>query len=66
MRVKCLQVLLFNANSNGYKYIYVIPIIQFKHTIKEFQVFLFNTNNSAQHYLFVCTQLNVPSIAMYH
>ena len=31
---------------NGSKYCYVIPIIQFRHTLKGFQVFLCNTNNS--------------------
>ena len=39
-------------------YCYVIPIIQYGHTSKEFQVLLFNTNNCIQHYSFVCTQLN--------
>ena len=29
-----------------FKYYYVIPIIQFKHTVKEIQVLLFKTNNS--------------------
>ena len=39
-------------------YCYVIPIIQFKVTVKEFQVLLFNINNSIRRYLFVCSQLN--------
>ena len=30
----------------GYKYCYVIPIIQFRDTVKEFPVLLFSTNNS--------------------
>ena len=30
----------------GFKYFYVIPIIQFLYTVKWFQVFLCNTNNS--------------------
>ena len=62
--------MLFNTNysiqqnsfictqSNGSKYCYLVPIIQFRHSIKEFQVLLFNTYNSIKHYLFVCTQLN--------
>ena len=37
--------------SNGSKYCYVILIIQFKDTVKEFQVFLSNINNSIEHYL---------------
>ena len=41
---------------NCSKYCYVIPIIQFRCTAKEFQVLLFNTNNSIQHYLFICSQ----------
>ena len=43
---------------NGFKYCYVILIIQFRHKVKEFQVLLSNTDNSIQHYLLVCTQLN--------
>ena len=47
---KWLQLLLFNPNhsiehssficteSNGSKYFYIIPIFQFRHTVKEFQV----------------------------
>ena len=46
------------TQSNGYKYSYVIPIIQFQHTVKEFQALLFNTNNSMQYDSFICTQLN--------
>ena len=42
---------------NHSMYSYVIWIIQFKHTVKEFQVLLFNTNNSISHYTFVCTHL---------
>ena len=37
---------------------YVIPIIQFRHTVNEFQVLVFNTNNSIQHFSFVNIQLN--------
>ena len=37
---------------------FVIPVIQFMHSVKEFQVLLFNTNNSIQHYTFIFTQLN--------
>ena len=37
------------TQSKGLKYCYVIAIIQFGHTVKEFQVLLFNTNNSIQH-----------------
>ena len=60
--IKCLQVLLFNTDnssqhyslictqSNGSKNCYIIPIIQFLHTVKRFQVF--HTNS------FICTQLN--------
>ena len=67
---KCLQVLLLNTNcsiqhysfickrSNGSRYHYVVPIIQFGSTINEFQVLLFKTNNSIQHFSFVCIQLN--------
>ena len=43
---------------NGSNYCYIIPIIQFRPTVKEFQVLLFNTNNSIQRYSFVCSQLN--------
>ena len=46
------------AHSNGSKYCYVIPIIQFRHTVKEFQVLLFNTNYFIQYYLFIYIQLN--------
>ena len=42
---------------NGSKYCYIIPIIQFWHTLKEFQILLFNTNNSIQHYSLICTQV---------
>ena len=34
------------TQSSGSKYCYVIPLIQFRHTVKEFQVLLFPTNNS--------------------
>ena len=43
---------------NGFKYCYVITIIQFSHTVKEFQVLLFNTNFPIDHSSFICTQLN--------
>ena len=68
--MKWFQVLQSNTNSfiqlysfvcielNGSKYWYVIPIIQFSHTVKEFQVLLFNTNNSIQQYSFANTELN--------
>ena len=39
----------------SFEYSYVIPIIQFTHTVKEFQVLLFSMDNSIQHYSFVCT-----------
>ena len=60
--VKWFQVLLFNiditiqhysficAQSNGFKYCYVILIILLWHTVKWFQVFYTNS--------FICTQLN--------
>ena len=57
--------LIFCTQLNGANYYYVILIIQFRPTVKEFQVLLFNTNNYLQHYSFICTQI-VPSIAMYH
>ena len=41
------------------KYFYVLPIFQFRHTVKEFQLLLFDANNSIQNYWFVCVQLNV-------
>ena len=50
---------------NGFKYSYVISIIQFRHTGEEFQVLLLNINNSIQHYLFVCAQLNASSLFLY-
>ena len=65
-----LQVLLFNSNYsistrfirfhtiNGSKYYYVIPLIQFWHTVKEFQVLLFNPSYSIQHYSLVSAHLN--------
>ena len=68
--MKWLQVLLFNTNYsistlfihlrkvNGSKYYYVLPIIQYRHTVKEFKLLLFNTNYSIQHYSFVFTQRN--------
>ena len=37
---------------------YVLPTIQFSHTVKEFQVLLSITNNSFKHQLFVYSQLN--------
>ena len=40
---------------NGSKYFYVIPIILFRHTIKDFPAFLFNTNHSIENFSFVCT-----------
>ena len=46
------------AHIKSSKYCNVIPIIQFRHTVKEFQILLFNTNKSIQHYSFICTQLN--------
>ena len=67
--VNWFQLLLFNTNysiqrnsfictqSNGSKYCYAIPIIQFRHTVQIHQVLLFQTNNSIQHYTFVCTQI---------
>ena len=42
---------------NVSKYCYVIPVIQFLHTVKWLKVLLCNTNNSIQHQSFVCTQL---------
>ena len=60
--MKWLQELLFNISnsnlhysfictqSNGSEYCYVIPIIQFLHTVKQFQVF--------SNYNFIFTQLN--------
>ena len=44
--------------SNGSKQSYIIPIIQFSDTVKEFQVFPFNTNNSIRLHLFICTEFN--------
>ena len=46
------------TQSNGTKYCYATPIIQFKHTVKEFLVLQLNTNDSIQHYSFDCRQLN--------
>ena len=46
------------TQSNDSNYCYVIPIFQFRYTVKEFHVLFFNTNNSIQNYSFVCTQLN--------
>ena len=46
------------TQSNGSKYCYVIPIVQFQHTVKGFQVLQFDVNNSVQHPSFICTQLN--------
>ena len=40
------------------KYCYIIPIIQFRYTVKEFQVLQFSTTESIQYYSFVWTQLN--------
>ena len=40
--------------SNGSKYNYVIPTIQFGYRVKKFQVLLFNSNNYLQHYSFIC------------
>ena len=62
----CVRVLFFThsielysfTQSNGSNYFYILPIFQFRHTVKEFQVLLFNTNNSIQHDSFVCTHLN--------
>ena len=68
--MKWLQVLLFNTNyslqhnsficiqSNCFKYCYVLLIIQFRQTVKEFQILLFNTNNFIQYYAFICTLLD--------
>ena len=65
--VKWLRVLLFNTNSvqnfictqsNGSKYCYVIPIIQFRHPGKEFYVLLFSTNNSIHILLTICITNN--------
>ena len=41
------------VRSNGYKYCYVIQIIQFRHIVKDFQVFQFNTNSFLQNHSFV-------------
>ena len=74
--VKWLQELLFNTNysienysyiwtqSNGSKYFYVIPIIQFTHTVKEFQVLLCITNNSIKHQSFFYTQLHDQTVLL--
>ena len=63
--VKWLQVFLFYTNwsfehfsliyslSNGPKHCYVIPIIQFRHTLHEFKVLLFSPNYSMLHFSFV-------------
>ena len=68
--MKWLQVWLFITNnftehysffwiqSNCPEHCYKIPIIQFRHSVKEYQVLLFNTCNSIPHYSFVCTLLN--------
>ena len=59
--VKWLEILLFNANifysiifihlqSNSSKYCYVMPIIQYLHTVNLFQLFHWSR--------FICTQLN--------
>ena len=49
------------TRSNRSKYCYVIPIIQFRHTFKEFQVFLCITNNSVQQ-SFIYSQLNDQTV----
>ena len=60
------------TESNDSKYYYVLPIIQFRHTVKEFQVLLFNIYNSIQYYSIVYTQLNgskycyVSQVIWYH
>ena len=68
--VKLLHVVIFQSiysiehysficpQSNRSKYYYVIPIFQFRLTVKEFQELLFNTNNSSQYFSFICTQIN--------
>ena len=68
--MKRLQVLLFNTyysiQHNSFAHIemvpsivvYVLPIIQFSHSVKEFQILRFNTDSSIQHYSFFCTRLN--------
>ena len=35
-----------------------IPIVQFRHIVKEFQVLQFNTNNFIQCFSFICIQSN--------
>ena len=63
-----LQVLLINANysictqSNGFKCCYVITMIQFGQTVKEFQVLILITNNSIPHFSFICTQLRDQTV----
>ena len=75
-RVEWLQVLLFKTNSiqhnslickqlNSSKNYYVIPIIQFRHSVKEFQVLLFNTTNSIISHLFTYS-LNVKQFYLTH
>ena len=49
-----IQWLTFNSSM----YCYVMPTIQFRHTVKEFQVLLLNNNYSIQHYSIFCTRLN--------
>ena len=39
-----------------------MPVIQFRHTVKEFQVELLNTYSSVEHYLFVCIQLDGQTV----
>ena len=58
---RCSQYILqpqLTGQVNGSKYCYVLPIIQFRYTIKELQILLFNINYSIHHYSFVYTQLN--------
>ena len=74
LTVNLLQELLFNMNysiqyysfiftqSNESTYCYVIPIIRFRQTVKEFHALLFNINHSIQHNSFVCTQFKHQTV----